>query len=113
ATTSASPRRVSHRRSGGATCMSARCFTVPRRYGSRPWRANFWPRSPGITFWWSFERLCVRCAHMRGIHYLIIVCALAACGDDGTTTITCGDGAEGALPLTITAGAGKDLRGAA
>jgi hypothetical protein len=54
---------------------------------------------------------------MRGIHYLVAVCALAACGEDGTTTITCGDGAEGTLtadaPLTITAGAGKDLRGAA
>jgi hypothetical protein len=54
---------------------------------------------------------------MRGIICSVVVAALCACGDDGTTTITCGEGTEGSLsasaPVTVTADAGKDLRGAA
>jgi hypothetical protein len=53
---------------------------------------------------------------MRGTLCFIAI-ATAACGDDPTTTITCGEGTEGMLaagtPLEVTAGAGKDLRGAA
>jgi hypothetical protein len=54
---------------------------------------------------------------MRGIICSVIIAALCACGDDGTTTITCGEGTEGTLgasaPVEVTADAGKDLRGAA
>ncbi|HEY5951449.1 MAG TPA: alpha/beta hydrolase-fold protein [Kofleriaceae bacterium] len=54
---------------------------------------------------------------MRGIIWTVVIAAAAGCGDDPSTTITCGEGAEGALtadaPLTITADAGKDLKGAA
>lgn len=43
--------------------------------------------------------------------------ALAACGDDPTTTITCGTGTEGMLadgsPVQVTSESGADLRGAA
>jgi hypothetical protein len=53
---------------------------------------------------------------MRGLHYLVIIAA-TACGDDPSTTITCGDGVEGSLtasaPVMVTDDAGKDLRGAA
>jgi hypothetical protein len=54
---------------------------------------------------------------MRGICCLLAIAALVGCGDDPTTTITCGDGTEGTLTtgdaVTVTAEAGKDLRGAA
>ncbi|HEX5060840.1 MAG TPA: alpha/beta hydrolase-fold protein [Kofleriaceae bacterium] len=56
---------------------------------------------------------------MRGIICFVVATlpALGACGDDPSTTITCGDGTEGALtataPLTVTADGAKDLRGAA
>lgn len=54
---------------------------------------------------------------MRGIFSLVILAAAAACGDNTTTEITCGEGAEGMLvtgtPVEVTADAGKDLRGAA
>lgn len=54
---------------------------------------------------------------MRGICSLVVIAALAGCGDDPTTTITCGEGTQGALTageaVTVTADAGKDLRGAA
>lgn len=54
---------------------------------------------------------------MRGISSLVAIAALAACGDDGTTTVTCGEGVEAMLaagaPVEVTAEAGKDLRGAA
>lgn len=56
---------------------------------------------------------------MMGIR-LVVVSAflLAACGDDGgSTTITCGEGTSGALSapghVEVTAGSGKDLKGAA
>lgn len=43
--------------------------------------------------------------------------SLAGCGDDPSTTITCGTGTEGTLsasaPLTVTGESGADLRGAA
>jgi hypothetical protein len=58
---------------------------------------------------------------MLGIRLCLVSVTLiaAGCGDgaDGTTTITCGDGTTGALAaggtVAVTAGAGKDLRGAA
>jgi hypothetical protein len=54
---------------------------------------------------------------MRGIICFVVIAAAAGCGDDPTTTITCGEGVEGSLtatePLTVSAGAGEDLRGAA
>jgi hypothetical protein len=47
---------------------------------------------------------------------IITTGALAACGDDPTTTIECGTGTDGALtasaPVRVTADGGKDLRGA-
>ena len=54
---------------------------------------------------------------MRGIICSVVIAALCACGDDTTTTITCGEGIEGTLTATgsveVTTDAGKDLRGAA
>jgi pimeloyl-ACP methyl ester carboxylesterase len=54
---------------------------------------------------------------MRGFLALSFVVALAGCGDDHTTKITCGSGTHGTLtvakPVTVTAEAGQDLRGAA
>src|SRR5262245_56465849 len=54
---------------------------------------------------------------MRGICTLVAIAALSGCGDDPTTTITCGEGTEGALTaseaIMVTAETGKDLRGAA
>jgi hypothetical protein len=54
---------------------------------------------------------------MRGICCLVVIAATAACGDDPTTTITCGEGTDGTLtadaPVVVTEGAGEDLRGAA
>ena len=54
---------------------------------------------------------------MRGPLYLVPIAMLAGCGDDPTTTITCGTGAEGTLtadaPVSVTASNGADLRGAA
>ena len=54
---------------------------------------------------------------MRGTLFLIGICSLAACGDDPTTTITCGTGTEGSLsasaPVVVTGDGGADLRGAA
>ena len=54
---------------------------------------------------------------MRGICSLVVIATLAGCGDDPTTTITCGEGIEGSLtasaPISVTADGGKDLRGAA
>ncbi len=48
---------------------------------------------------------------------LLLASPLAACGDDGTTTIECGTGTSGALApggsVAVTAGSGRDLRGAA
>ena len=54
---------------------------------------------------------------MRGICCLVIIAAASACGDDPSTTITCGEGTSAALtadaPVTVTVGGGEDLRGAA
>jgi hypothetical protein len=54
---------------------------------------------------------------MRGIICLVVALATAACGDDPTTTLVCGDGTDGALTagasIEVTAESGKDLRGAA
>ncbi|MEO7095534.1 MAG: hypothetical protein ABI175_19920, partial [Polyangiales bacterium] len=56
---------------------------------------------------------------MTGIRLVVGTLALAVvgCGDDGTTTITCGDGTSGALAVggtvEVTSGSGKDLKGAA
>ncbi len=54
---------------------------------------------------------------MRGIICIAIIVAAYGCGDSGSTTIECGTGTEGMLsdgaPVTVTDGAGKDLRGAA
>ena len=51
---------------------------------------------------------------MRGVLSLVVV--LAACGNDQTTTITCGTGTQGTLstasPVAVTDEAGADLRGA-
>ncbi|MBL0218808.1 MAG: hypothetical protein IPQ07_33650 [Myxococcales bacterium] len=57
---------------------------------------------------------------MPGIRLVVVSVALlvVGCGDDsGTTTLTCGDGTNGTLSagssVEVTAGSGKDLRGAA
>jgi pimeloyl-ACP methyl ester carboxylesterase len=53
---------------------------------------------------------------MRGTLCLIAIAALAGCGDDPTTTITCGTGTQGTLtadsPFSVTGDSGADLRGA-
>lgn len=53
---------------------------------------------------------------MRGTLSLIAIGALAACGDDPTTELKCGTGAQGILtadgPITVTDSDGADLRGA-
>ncbi|HSD88942.1 MAG TPA: alpha/beta hydrolase-fold protein, partial [Kofleriaceae bacterium] len=53
---------------------------------------------------------------MRGTLCLIAIAALAGCGDDPTTTITCGTGTQGTLtadsPVSVTGDGGADLRGA-
>lgn len=54
---------------------------------------------------------------MRGTLYLVPIAMIAGCGDDPTTTITCGTGTEGVVtadaPISVTASNGADLRGAA
>ena len=53
---------------------------------------------------------------MRAVLYLYAIAALAACGDDPTTTIKCGTGTKGLLtatgPIEVTDTDGADLRGA-
>ena len=73
--------------------------------------ANFLP----IRLWWSFARLCVRCAHMRGIACLVVCAALAACGEDHSTAIKCGTGTSGSLSAggSVEVTNGQDLTGAA
>ena len=77
-------------------------------------RANFWPRTE-IRFWWSFGRLCVRCAHMTGTR---LFCSSSpcsrACGDDATHDDHLRHGTDGALrldaPVTVTVeAAAQDL----
>jgi hypothetical protein len=62
-------------------------------------------------------------AHMMGTHLYVVSVALvtggiviAGCGDDPTTTITCGTGTSGTLgvdePVEVTGEGGADLRGA-
>lgn len=93
--------------------MSARTFTPPDVTDRRIRGPTF----GRISFSWSFGALCVRCAHMRGPLYFVPLAILAGCGDDPTTTITCGTGTEGTLtadaPVAVTASNGADLRGAA
>jgi pimeloyl-ACP methyl ester carboxylesterase len=54
---------------------------------------------------------------MRGTLYLIVIAALAACGDDPTTELKCGTGEKGRLvegqPIVVNGESGADLRGAA
>ncbi len=54
---------------------------------------------------------------MRPLLLLLLAPLLAACGEDGTTTIECGAGTTGALgaggAVAVTDGSGRDLRGAA
>lgn len=54
---------------------------------------------------------------MRGILFLAVIAATAACGDNQSSAITCGEGIEGSLstgaPIEVTAESGQDLRGAA